>query len=130
MTSLLLAAAAAAIFSPVGTWITEDGSAQVRIEPCNQSLCGTVAKVLANEPGIPQTDVHNPNRQLRPRPLVGLPILSGFTRGGQQWTGGQIYDPKTGRTYRSKLSVATDGSLNVSGCVLFICESQRWRPAR
>ena len=127
MMALLVAAAAAS--TPNGTFVTQDGTAVVRIEPCGTSLCGRVAEVLNRQPGIPQTDVHNPNAQLRLRPLVGLPILSGFRWDGQQWTGGQIYDPKTGRTYRSKLSVAPDGSVNVSGCVLIICERQRWRPA-
>jgi uncharacterized protein (DUF2147 family) len=128
MIAMLLAAAAAA--SPGGSFLTEDGSALVRVGPCGNSICGEVAKVLNTQPGIPATDVHNPNPQLRSRTLVGLPILSGFSWNGRQWTNGQIYDPKTGRTYRSKLAVNPDGSLAVSGCVLFICESQRWRPAR
>jgi uncharacterized protein (DUF2147 family) len=116
--------------TPNGTFVTEDGTALVHVEPCGTSICGRVAEVLNRQPGIPRTDVHNPNPQLRSRPLVGLSILSGFSWNGRQWTGGQIYDPKTGRTYRSKLNVAADGSLAVSGCVLFICQSQTWRPAR
>jgi uncharacterized protein (DUF2147 family) len=127
---IALMAAVAAASTPNGTFITQDGAAVVRIEPCGASLCGRVAEVLNRQPGIPQTDVHNPNKQLRTRQLIGLPILSGFRWNGQLWTGGQIYDPKTGRTYRSKLSLGPDGSLSVSGCVLIICESQRWRPAR
>jgi uncharacterized protein (DUF2147 family) len=125
--ALLLVAASAT--APSGTFVTQDGTALVRVEPCGASICGRVAEVLNRQPGIPHTDVHNPDPQLRSRPLVGLPILGGFIWSGQQWTGGQIYDPKSGRTYRSKLSVAPDGSLSVSGCVLFICQSQRWRPA-
>ena len=122
----LLAALAAS--TPNGTFVTEDGTALVRVEPCGTSICGRVSEVLNRAPGIPRTDVHNPNPKLRARQLVGLPMLGGFTWNGQQWTGGRIYDPKTGRTYRSKLSVGTDGSLSVSGCVLFICQNQRWRP--
>lgn len=127
MIALMVTIAAAG--TPSGAFITEDRTALVRIEPCGASLCGHVAEVLNRQPGIPQTDVHNPNPQLRTRPLIGLPILSGFHWNGQQWTGGQIYDPKTGRTYRSKLSLEPDGGLSVSGCVLIICQSQRWRPA-
>jgi uncharacterized protein (DUF2147 family) len=129
MTPTLLAALAAAT-SPVGSWMTQDGSALIRIEPCGQSLCGNVSKVLAAQPGIPDTDVHNPKAELRSRPLLGLPVLGGFSRSGTQWSGGTIYDPKTGKTYRSKLAVNADGTLKVSGCVLFICETQRWTPAR
>jgi uncharacterized protein (DUF2147 family) len=132
MIAMALAALAAsnAATTPSGTFVTQDGTAVVRVEPCGASICGRVDEVLNKEPGIPQTDVHNPNPKLRTRPLVGLPILGGFTWNGEQWVGGRIYDPKTGKTYRSKLSVAADGSLSVSGCVLFVCQSQQWRPAR
>ena len=126
----LAAAAAIAGTPPNGTFVTEDGTALVRVEPCGASICGRVAKVLNRQPGIPMTDVHNPNPQLRTRPILGLPVLSGFSWNGQQWTGGQIYDPATGRTYRSKLRLAPDGSIAVSGCVLFICQSQSWPRAR
>jgi uncharacterized protein (DUF2147 family) len=124
----VLLAALAAATSPVGSWLTEDGSALVSIAPCGRSLCGSVSRVLAVQPGIPDTDVHNPRAELRSRPLLGLPILDGFSWSGTQWTGGSIYDPKTGKTYRSRLAMNRDGSLRVSGCVLFICETQRWTP--
>jgi uncharacterized protein (DUF2147 family) len=127
MIALLAAAVAASI--PNGAWLTQDGSALVRVEPCGSSICGTVAGVLAKGPGIPRTDVHNPDPALRSRPLVGLAVLGGFTWSGREWTNGHIYDPKTGKTYRSRLSVSPDGSLKVSGCVLFICQNQRWTAA-
>ena len=126
----LLALLAASSASPVGTWKTQDGSALVQIAQCGQSLCGSVARVLATQPGTPDTDVHNPNAAMRHRPLLGLQVLEGFTWSGTQWTGGRIYDPMSGKTYRSKLSVNSDGSLKVSGCVLFVCETQRWAPER
>ena len=125
-----LLAIAVAASSPSGTWITQDGTALVRVEPCGNSICGRVAEVLATQPGVPRTDVHNPDPGLRSRPLVGLSILGGFSWSGREWTNGHIYDPKTGRTYRSKLSVGPDGSLDVSGCVLFVCQSQHWSRAR
>lgn len=129
MTPLLIRAAIAAT-SLTGTWVTEDGTAMVRIEPCASSICGSVEHIVAKGPDVPLTDVHNPSPALRERPLLGLQVLSGFQWTGSEWTGGRIYDPKSGKTYRSKLSLAPDGSLRVSGCVLFVCETQHWRPAR
>ena len=129
MSAWVLAALAAAA-SPVGDWETQDRTAIVTITPCGPSLCGRVSKVLATQPGIPTTDVHNPKPALRNRPIDGLSVLSGFNWSGTQWIGGTIYDPKTGKTYRSKMSVAADGGLKVSGCVLFICETQRWSRPR
>ena len=40
--------------------------------------------------------------------------------------GGRAYDPKSGQSYRSSLKLEPDGSLKLTGCVLFICESRRW----
>ncbi len=92
-------------------------------------MCGTVFRVLARGPNIPRTDVRNPDSRLRSRPLVGLPVLTGFTRDGSEWTGGRAYDAKTGRSYKAKLTPNRDGSLTVTGCVLILCRSQRWARA-
>lgn len=113
-----------------GDWITQDRSAVVRIVDCGESLCGTVERVLEMQPGIPDTDVHNPNPALRSRPILGLTILSGFSRSSMGWGGGRIYDPMTGKTYSARLQMNPDGTLRVSGCVAIICQTQRWTPAR
>jgi phosphoenolpyruvate carboxylase len=34
------------------------------------------------------------------------------------------------KTYRSMLRLNADGSLKVSGCIAFFCQSQRWTRAR
>jgi len=126
---LFLSAAAAAGAIP-GNWIVADRTAIVAIAPCGTSLCGRVAKVLVSRPGQPKTDVNNPDKGLLNRPIQGLPILWGFRLKDGAWTSGRIYDPKSGKTYRSELKLNRDGSLSVSGCIAFICQSQRWTRAR
>jgi uncharacterized protein (DUF2147 family) len=128
--ALLSATAAAEAAEVTGRWITEDKSAVVAITRCGRSLCGTVAKVLVERPAVPKTDVRNPDPKLRDRPIQGLRILSGFTRDGERWEDGRIYDPKSGKSYASKLSLNPDGSLNVSGCIAVFCKTQRWSRAR
>lgn len=113
-----------------GLWLTDDGKGVVRIAPCGMRLCGWIVEVLDKGPGVPQTDVNNPDPRLRGRPILGLPTLSGFTRSGSTWRDGRAYDPKSGRTYRSSLELAPDGSLKLTGCVLFICQSRRWTRAK
>lgn len=98
----------------------------VRIAPCGERLCGTVVRVLAKGARVPLADVNNPDRSLRSHPLVGLQVLTGFVRDGSSWTGGRAYDPKTGRSYKARLAPAGDGSLTVTGCILFLCKSQSW----
>ena len=88
--ALLLAPLSATVAaSPLeGLWRTDDGKALVRIAACGQRMCGTIARVLDASPGVPANDVNNPDRSRRNRPLVGLQILSGFTGGPSEWTGG------------------------------------------
>jgi uncharacterized protein (DUF2147 family) len=124
--ALLLAASPAAI---AGDWINQDRSALVRVAPCGAQLCGTVLRVLARGRNVPATDVNNADPRLRSRPLVGLRVLSGFTRSGSRWSGGRAYDPKSGKSYRSSLELNPNGTLKVTGCVLFICRSQTWTRA-
>ena len=109
-----------------GSWLTDDGKAVVTIRPCGPKMCGYIAKVLNKDPSVPTTDVKNADPRLRGRPILGMSILTGFTPAGNVWKGGRAYDPKTGRSYRSTLGLNGDGSLKVTGCVLFICQSQRW----
>ena len=109
-----------------GDWVTADRHAIVRIAPCGGNLCGTIVRVLVHGPNVPTTDIKNPDRRLRSRPLIGLKVLTGFSRDGNIWSGGRAYDPNTGGSYKAKLSRNADGSLTVTGCILFICKSQVW----
>ena len=117
---------AAASPSIEGLWRTDDGKAVIRNAPCGQRLCGRIAQVLDPNPRVPTTDVNNPDPARRGQPILGLQVLSGFSGGPTQWSGGQAYDPKSGSSYRSSLRLNADGSLRVTGCVLFVCRSKRW----
>jgi uncharacterized protein (DUF2147 family) len=112
-----------------GLWRTDDGKGLVRIAPCGAMMCGHIAQVLDKGPNVPRTDIHNPDPRLRNRPILGLQTLSGFTRDGAVWRGGRAYDPKSGRSYRATLQLNPDGSLKLTGCILFICQSRRWTRA-
>ncbi len=136
--ALLLALAAAPALaqpssSPVGEWVTEGGKARVRVAPCAGSandLCGAITWVDRPEgaPGGPLVDRNNQDPAQRTRPIVGLPLMAGFKPGGEgAWEGGTIYDPESGRAYRSSLSLAGPDELLVEGCVLFVCRTQTWR---
>ena len=127
---LLLSAAAAQAADVTGNWLTQDKSAIIAISRCGGSLCGTIARILVQKPNMPKTDVRNPNPSLRGKPFIGLRILSGFTQKSERWENGRIYDPKSGKSYRSKLRLNADGSLNVSGCIAVFCQTQRWTRAR
>ncbi len=121
LAALILAAPASAY---EGDWLTEDRKGIVTIARCGAALCGRLTRILVPAPVT--TDVNNPDPKLRARPLRGLPLITGFVWKDGGWQGGRIYDPESGRTYKSKLALNRDGTLKVSGCIAFICQSQRW----
>lgn len=133
----LTAVAAFLVATPVaaaqpieGRWITQDGDAVVTVAPCGRSLCGTISRFLVTPPeGVGQRDVNNPDARLRTRRILGLPVLTDFSRDGDVWRG-RIYDPKSGRSYRSVLERRDARTLAVKGCIGPICRTQLWRQAR
>ena len=130
----LFAALPAAAAAPIaGRYLTEDGSGVIQVGPCGPGggagTCGRLVTILKAKPNAPRTDVNNGNPALRTRPILGMPILTGFADAGKDWRG-QIYDPRNGKTYKSIVTRERDGSLTVKGCIAFICKTQRWTPAR
>ncbi|MEE4153558.1 MAG: DUF2147 domain-containing protein [Erythrobacter sp.] len=126
----VLAVSPAAAAEPItGRWITAEKDAVVTIEQCGKTLCGKIARFLEPPPqGPDQRDINNPDPKLKQRKLLGMPVLTGFTRDDDLWRG-QIYDPKTGKTYRSVVRRTGPGTLEVQGCITIFCQSQTWRRA-
>ena len=109
--------------SVVGTWVTEDGDSQVEIYQSGDNLSG---KIVWLKQGDDQLDVHNPDKKMQSRKLVGVNILTGLTKKGEKWEGGKIYNPKNGKTY--KCSIWLDGSeLKVRGYLGVFYETQVWK---
>ena len=131
--ALMAAGSAQAAGRAQGDWITQSGLGKVRITPCGPALCGAVIwmkQPLDPETGQPQKDGKNPDPALRNRPAIGLQIIKGMKPAGDgRWAGGTIYDPQTGRTYASKLTVNPDNTLKVEGCIAFVCQAQTWKSA-
>ncbi|TMM48394.1 DUF2147 domain-containing protein [Qipengyuania marisflavi] len=110
-----------------GRWVTQSRDAVVEIAPCGVKLCGRIAKFLVAPPGgADQRDVNNSDAGKRSRKLMGMAILTGFTADGDVWRG-QIYDPKSGKTYRSILRRKGASQLEVKGCLGPFCQTQKWQ---
>ena len=65
--------------------------------------------------GEQRRDIHNPDRGLRQRPLVGLTIATELNYHEGRWQGGRIYDPGTGNSYRCQMELSGGGFLQVRG---------------
>ena len=102
------ASAASGIF---GHWTTADGSTVVALA-CgggqgDQVLCLRIERLSPSAPGT--VDEKNPNTSLRQRQLCGVEIGSGFhLEGDTKATGGTLYDPLSGNTYRGLMEVNGD----------------------
>ena len=113
-----------------GDWVTEERDAIIRISQCGKTVCGRIHKYLVTPPnGVGQKDVHNPDRSLRNRTLLGMAILTGFKPDDDIWRG-RVYDPKSGKTYRSEVSLQSSNRLKMKGCIAFICQGQNWTRAK
>ena len=113
-----------------GKWITAEKDSIIEIGACGDKVCGRVLRVMKMmSNGKMPLDANNPDPALRDRSVQGMTILSGFTDGGSLWNG-RIYDPKSGKTYKSKLTRNPDGTLKVQGCIGFLCKAYTWTAVR
>jgi uncharacterized protein (DUF2147 family) len=109
--------------SPVGLWKTIDDSsgkptALIRITENHGELQGKIEKLFraADEEQNPKCNLCTDAR--KDQPIVGMTIVSGLRKTGDEYTGGEILDPKNGKVYKSKLSVHEGGrKLEVRGYV-------------
>lgn len=121
---------ASAADSIAGRWVTGERDAVIEVKSCGNSTCGTIARFLVTPPdGADQRDINNPDANLRNRRLLGLPILTSLREDGDVWRG-QIYDPNSGRSYRSVIRRVAANTLEVRGCLGPFCQTQTWRRAR
>lgn len=109
----VLCPAFAADLSPVGLWQNIDDEtgkpkALIRITENNGVLQGQIEKLFRapNEDQNPKCDKCTDAR--KDKPVVGMVILSGLKKDGDEYAGGEILDPNNGKIYKSKLEL-TDG---------------------
>ena len=109
--------------SPVGAWKTIDDEtgkpkALVRITEEQGVLTGRIEKLFRAP-----TEDQNPKcvkceGARKDQPMIGLTILSGLKKDGDEYTGGEILDPSKGKTYKSKATLKDNGNkLEVRGYI-------------
>jgi uncharacterized protein (DUF2147 family) len=110
----------------LGNWLTEprDGIIQISIAS-DGSYQGKI--VGGNNPQ--RQDPHNPDPARRSQLLLGQTIFQGMKYDGEgRWSGGTIYDPDSGRTYKCRLERLDQDRLQVRGFIGFalLGRSQLW----
>jgi uncharacterized protein (DUF2147 family) len=118
---------------PTGLWTTEKGKAMIEISDCGGALCGKIAWLAQpNDPqtGGPATDKKNRDETKRQQPLVGTQIVHGMKPSGQgdRWSG-RVYNPEDGGTYAAHMTMKSDDTLRIEGCMMVICSGETWKRA-
>jgi uncharacterized protein (DUF2147 family) len=118
--------------SPVGRWKTIDdrtgkprGIVDLREE--NGKLYGTVESLF--DPPVPNPTCYLCSGDLKDHPVVGMQVLWGLQKDSNQWTGGQVLDPETGKSYRASIVLEDGGKkLRLRGYILMpmFGRTQHW----
>lgn len=107
--------------TPVGVWLHDNKRIEIEIAPCGDRLCGKLVwfRWPNDAQGLPLVDFNNADTALRTRPLLGLTILEGLRRTGDNtWEDGKVYDPDDGANYSASMSINGDGTLRLRAYVL------------
>ena len=122
--ALIMPFAAALAQDVIGKWKLADGTAIVEVYKSGDSFNGKIVWLQnPTEPdGTPAKDDNNPDKNLRSRQIMGLNMLSGLKKTGDEYSGGKIYDPGNGKTYNCSMKVEGDvlkvrGSLDKKGLI-------------
>jgi uncharacterized protein (DUF2147 family) len=127
ITCVSVPALAADANSVLGTWRTPSKNGVVEIARCGGSICGKLISSDHIKTNSELKDVNNKDTTKRDRKLKGLQIVGGFKLDGGAWTGGSIYNPEDGGTYKATITPAGPDSLKLKGCIVWpLCKTQTW----
>lgn len=106
--------------SPVGVWQNIDDEtgkpkAHIQIYEVNGVLYGKILKLI--NPDEPNPKCTKCPGNFKDQPVEGLQIMWGLKKEGNEYTGGQILDPKKGNIYRCKIELIDNNKLKVRGFI-------------
>jgi uncharacterized protein (DUF2147 family) len=109
--------------SAVGLWKNIDDhtgkpKALIRITETNGELRGKIEKLLRDPSQDQNPKCVKCEGELKDQPILGMTIINGMKKDGNEYNGGTILDPDNGKTYKSKMALIDDGKkLNVRGYI-------------
>jgi uncharacterized protein (DUF2147 family) len=132
--SLSLAPFAHAEDSPVGLWKNIDDKtgkpkALIRITESGGELQGKIEKLFIEADADKNPKCDKCDGVNKDQPILGMTILFGLKKDGDEYNGGKILDPGNGKLYSSKITpIDNYKKLNVRGYIgtPFLGRSQVW----
>ncbi|MCD6045790.1 MAG: hypothetical protein K0R48_953 [Gammaproteobacteria bacterium] len=115
----------AALPSPEGRWTTIDDKSGkpksvIQLSVSNGILNGVVVKVYKENAIDPNmTTCTKCSGPMKDKPILGLMVVQGLkAEADGSWSGGQVTDPETGKTYKCTITPSADGkTLGVRGYI-------------
>lgn len=121
--------------SPIGTWKTIDDEtgkekSYVEIYEKDGKLYGKVTKILTK--GKENAKCTECKGALKDKPIIGMEILTGLSKKGNEWTGGKILDPNSGKEYKATVKLNGKDKLDVRGYIgiSLVGRTQTWQKVK
>lgn len=100
--------------SPIGLWKAIDDTtgkptALIRITEERGELRGKIEQLFRAPSEDPNPKCTLCSDARKDQPILGMTIVSGLKKDGDEYKGGEILDPNNGKIYKSKLSVHDGG---------------------
>ena len=119
----------------LGKWKAIDDETQkprsiIEIYEKSGKIYGKVVEIL--EPGKENNLCTECSGEDKNKPILGMVILKGLQKDKQEYSGGFITDPATGKKYKCTISLEAKNILKVRGYIGFslIGRTQYWQRAR
>ena len=134
LSAAIWSTAFASELSPVGLWKTiDDHSGKprglVRIMEVNGEYQGMVEKIFTKPSEDPNPKCEKCDGVRHNQPVIGMTILWGLRKQGDEYQGGAILDPESGSVYRARMKLDGEGGkLSVRGFIGFalLGRTQTW----
>ena len=102
---------------------TSGGWAYVKFGACKENkelTCGTLIEAFSKDGKVIKNYDHK-----------GKYVVWDMKKHGiKNFNEGKIKDYSDGKVYNSKMEIISKKSIGVSGCILFICQSQEWNKVK
>jgi uncharacterized protein (DUF2147 family) len=114
----------------LGTYLNTDGKSKIEFFKSGDTYSGKVVwlKIPNDENGEPRRDIHNPDKSLRDRPLMGMITIAGLKyEGDGKYVDGTAYLPTVGYEVEFKVHVNDDNTISVTGSKGILSETETWK---
>lgn len=113
-----------------GFWLSEKGTGVIEVYKQGDKYEGKLVWIKDIYEGKfdDKFDDKNPDEELRKRSLQDIKMLQGFSFNGVKWSGGEIYDPESGKTYSAYMKLQNENLLKLRGYigVSFLGRTSEW----